>query len=221
MKIITQVAFAGALGVLAVFLTGHAHHATESSVMMAETAHIAADTITIGILFVTLYLHKEEREYPFIGQLGGVLLILAGAVGLGFGLGHLVVIVRGSPIPIKDPSELLLVGFATLLIVFTQIKLTEEVHHLLHGHSHGSKNASYFFGGGTKEHKTSKMVWHASHATRAELYSDLVHAGAGVLMGVVAFSFGDLIAVRCLDSFLSIALGLWMIWRGIVILADD
>lgn len=221
MKITTQVAAAVILGVIAVLMTGHASHTTGSTVMIAEMAHSIADTVGLCLLLFALVLHAQKQEYPWIGQVSGTLLFLAGSVALGFGAGHLIALSGGMNIPIKNPMELFWVSSATFVVVFVQIKLTDEVHHLLHGHSHRNEKAAYFFGSKAPALTTSKMLHRTSGSARAELFADLIQAATGILMGIVALGFGDIANIRYVDSSLTLVLGAWMIWRGFSMMVDE
>lgn len=226
MKTTTKVALAATLGLTVVILTGHASHSTKSSVMLSELTHGIADTVGLLLLLVALFLHQRKRENPWVGQVSGILLFLAGAIALGVGIGHFVVLFGGMAIPIKNPGELFLVSSITFVVVFAQIKLTEEVHHMLHGHDHGhlhrSEKASYFFGSNAlvPTTTTSKMLKKTSGSARAELFADLIQAGAGIIMGVIALALSNATSIRYLDATITVLLGIWMIYRGISQMAD-
>lgn len=205
MKTTTRVVVAALLGLLAVVLTAHANHTTKSTVMLAELLHSVADTVGLCLLFVAITCEEKGRNVVWVGKVSGGFLVAAALGALFFGISRLTAFLGGASMPVHNSFELLLVSSLTVAIVWTQIHLTSDVHHLTHGHKHGSSKASYFFGGAKVAHKV----------TRAELYADLLQAMFGVVMGLVAFFWESAEGVRYVDITLSIGLGIWMLWRGI------
>jgi Co/Zn/Cd efflux system component len=197
MKISTSIGMAALLGVIVVTITGHANYATKSMVMFAEMLHSIADTVV-----------------PWVGRVSGYFLVTAALGALFFGIPRLIELLGGITTPVQNSFELLLASSLTLAIVWTQLKLTKGVHHLLHSHQHGTSTASYFFG-------SAKLSLHKTHeVTKTELYADMIQAACGVVIGLIAFYFESTEGVRFFDITISIGLGVWMLWRGIGAIRD-
>lgn len=219
MESIKKIRIAVLLGVLVILITGYTSYLTSSTVMLAEMFHSFADTAGLGLLLFALSsATRGQSDLGWLGRASGYLLLCAGIFSLSFGLWHLSVLESGELLPVKKPFQLLIASSITVLVVWLQLKLTGDLHQLLHSHGSARRGASNFFGSGVLSSK--RFVVHAHSAARTELIADLMQATAGVAMGLIALFIDNTYSIRYVDIFLSVSIGLWMLIRGGKILTD-
>ncbi len=120
----------------------------------------------------------------------GYVLFGAGVLSLTIGLKHLLVLTGGDMAQVNNPVLLLLASLVTVPIVWTRLKLTTNLRDPLH----------------TED--------------KVEQFAGLVQAWTAVAMGLIALFLENAYGVRCLDVFISISVGLWMLWRGLWTITD-
>jgi Co/Zn/Cd efflux system component len=216
MKTKMKIAVAILLGITVVMLTGYASGSTKSTVMISLFTHGVADTTGLTLLLIALVLHAQKKEYPIVGMTASLLLTLAGTVAVGFAVTHLLALSGDRVFPIKNPYDLLGVSIFTFLAVCVQMLLTKSTHHLTHGHDHNLEEMILPFDDNVPIGTSSKMLHMATDSALKELLADLIQSAAGILMGLVVVTLGDVSGVRYLDSVLSLMLGIWMMWRGMI-----
>lgn len=195
-----RVGFALFLGFIIIMLTHYGSNETKTDVLFAEMVHTIADTLVILIFFFSI--QTNGKHLRVLSKASGVLLILAGlAAFLKTYTTFVLISVGGNP-AITRGSVLFFISLIVIFLIAAQMFLVWDDHGILHGEI---------------EDVGHKKNVH--HATKTELLADITQAFSGLVVYIATLLLPNSpVTVRYIDFLITILIGGWMGYRGIVIL---
>ncbi len=176
---------------------------TKADALFAEMFHALADNLAYVALFISFFVNAKSLSWLRI--LSGLTLCGAGIASFIKTYLTFVYIALGNAHTLQSSLVLLLVSVSAVLLIYLQMIFVGKEHDLLHGHPGANSDMRSI-------HK----------AATAELLADLIQACAGIVLYVailvVPINPEAPLIIRFVDLVLTILIGGWMLYRGIVIL---